>query len=307
MTGVIAAADGGRTTVDGRQAGRPGVGLRALYSRYGALAGYGLAALVIYLGWAGRHERNINAEYGLGYALGVLGGSLMLLLLLYSLRKRLRVLARFGATKHWFRIHMMLGIIGPALVLYHCNFEFGDLNSKIALFCTLLVAGSGIVGRYLYAGIHHGLYGHKTSLRELVQDLQASLASGHASALIEPVREELAALDERVLAPPASLLQSLAQPFTIGWRTRRAHRQLMATTRRELQRKALTSPSVRQHAGRLEVAIGHYLHGHLAQVRQVARFNSFECLFSLWHVVHVPFFLMMIFSATFHVFAVHFF
>jgi hypothetical protein len=75
----------------------------------------------------------------------------MLLLLLYSVRKRVRWLARFGETRHWFRTHMMLGIVGPVLILYHCNFDLGDLNSKVALYCTLLVAGSGVLGRYLYA------------------------------------------------------------------------------------------------------------------------------------------------------------
>jgi len=308
MNGAMAAADSSRQASTSRpRASAPIAGLRAVYSRYGALAGYLAAGLIVYLGWLGRDERNINAEHGIGYALGILGGSLMLLLLLYSLRKRIRLLARFGATKHWFRIHMMLGIIGPTLILYHCNFELGDLNSKVALFCTLLVAGSGVVGRYLYAGIHHGLYGRKASLRELVENLQNSIAGGHAGALIGPIREELAALDQRVLAPPTSLLGSLARPFAIGWQTRQTYRRLMDATRRGLRQKSLTSPSVNQHAARLELTIARYLHEHLTQVRQVARFNSFERLFSLWHVVHVPFFLMMIFSAIFHVFAVHFF
>jgi hypothetical protein len=279
--------------------------LRSLYARYGALAGYALAAVAVYAGWLGRDERNINAGSGWGYALGILGGSLMLLLLLYSVRKRIRLLARFGATRHWFRIHMMLGIVGPVLILYHCNFDLGDLNSKVALFCTLLVAGSGVVGRYLYAGIHNGLYGSKATLRDLVGNLQKSLAGGRASALIDPIRAELTALDQRVLAPPATLGESLARPWVIGWQTRRSYWRLVNATRRELMRKSVTSAAVDQHADRLEHTIRRYLREHLAQVRQVARFNSFERLFSLWHVIHVPFFLMMILSAVFHVFAVH--
>ena len=31
----------------------------------------------------------------------------------------------------------------------------------------LIVAGSGLIGRYLYARIHHGLYGQKATLNEL--------------------------------------------------------------------------------------------------------------------------------------------
>ena len=275
------------------------------YSRYGELAGYALAALAVYVGWIGRDERNIDAGSGLGYALGIVGGSLMLILLLYSVRKRVRWLARFGATRHWFRIHMMLGIIGPVLILYHCNFELGDLNSKVALFCTLLVAGSGVVGRYLYEGIHHGLYGSKTTLKELADSLEKSIAGGQASTLIAPIREELKALDGRVLTPPESVAESVARHFTIAWQTRRTYRRLVTMTRRELIRKSMTSPAVDQHADRLEESIRRYLREHLGQVRQVARFNSFERLFSLWHVVHVPFFIMMILTAVFHVVAVH--
>ncbi len=301
MSGVSAAA---RVAATGTGE-RPLEMLRSFYARYGALLGYLIAALAIYVGWLGRDQRNIHAEYGLGYALGILGGSLMLILLLYSVRKRVRWLARFGETRHWFRIHMMLGIIGPVLILYHCNFELGDLNSNVALYCTLLVAGSGVLGRYLYAGIHHGLYGSKVTLQEMSGELEKSLAGGRASALIQPIREELVALDRRVLAPSATFADSIVRHVAVAWQSRLVYRRLLSRARRELMTKSMTSPIVDQHADRLEVAIRRYLREHLRQVRHVARFNAFERLFSLWHVVHVPFFLMMIFSGLFHVFAVH--
>ncbi len=306
MSEVSAIAGRGTATASGFwRTGESGQRLRALYSRYGATFGYAAAGLTVWLGWLGRDERNIHAEHGLGYALGIAGGSLMLLLLLYTLRKRLRWLSRLGPTRHWFRAHMMLGIAGPVLVLYHCNFELGDLNSKVALFCTLLVACSGVVGRYLYAGFHNGLYGSRATLRELAGKLQESAAGGRTSMLVGPLREELAALDQRVLTPPVTLAESLLRPWVIGWQTRRAYARLVDSTRRELLKRAMVSPAVDQHADALEETIRRYLRGHLAQVRQVARFSSFERLFALWHVVHVPFFLMMILTAIFHVFAVH--
>lgn len=302
MTGVSAAVRATTATTDG---GRSWKVLRSLYSRYGALVGFLIAGLAVYAGWLGRDQRNINAEYGLGYALGILGGSLMLILLLYSLRKRVRWLARFGETRHWFRTHMMLGIVGPVLILYHCNFELGDLNSKVALYCTLLVAGSGVLGRYFYAGIHHGLYGSKATLQDMAGVLERSVSAGHASALIQPIREELVALDKRVLAPSVTFMDSIIRHLTLSWQTRLIYGRLMSRTRRAIMTRAMTSAVVDEHQERLELAIRKYLREHLSQVRQVARFNSFERLFALWHVVHVPFFLMMIFSGLFHVFAVH--
>lgn len=304
--GDISAIGGTRAAVPGGIAAREfWRSARGWYARYGALAGYGLAACLIWVGWEGRDERNINAEHGLGYALGIAGGTLMLLLLMYTLRKRLRWFAWAGNMRHWFRGHMMLGVTGPVLILYHCNFELGDLNSKVALFCTLLVAGSGMVGRYLYAGFHNGLYGSKATLRELARKLQNPAADGQASVLTESLRAELAAFDQRVLTPPASLADSMLRPWIISWQTRWACYRLIRAARRELRARSLVSTAVAQHAGRLEEAMRHYLGQHLAQVRQLARLEAFERLFGYWHVVHVPFFFMMIFSAIFHVFAVH--
>ncbi len=52
--------------------------------------GYGLAALSIVVGFKLSEGYFLTAESGLGYALGIIGGSLMLALLLYPLRKRYR-------------------------------------------------------------------------------------------------------------------------------------------------------------------------------------------------------------------------
>ncbi len=149
----------------------------------------------------------------------------------------------------------------------------GDLNSQVALYCTLLVAGSGVLGRYFYAGIHHGLYGSKATLQDMVGVLEKSVSGGHASALIEPIREELVALDKRVLAPSVTVMDSIIRHLTISWQTRLTYSRLMSRTRRALMTKAMTSAVVDQHADRLEATIRKYLREHLSQVRQVARFN----------------------------------
>lgn len=73
--------------------------------------------------------------------------------------------------KFWFALHMFLGIAGPALVLFHSTFRIGSLNAAIALGCMVLVAASGIVGRFIYRKIHRGLYGSRASLRELEAEL----------------------------------------------------------------------------------------------------------------------------------------
>ena len=127
-----------------------------------------LATLML-LVWGYRFptEHYLTPQAGAGYAFGILGGSAMLLLLVYPLRKRVRALAFMGTTKRWFQAHMALGVIGPLLVLFHANFSFGATNSNVALACMLIVSGSGLFGRYFYSRIHHGLHGRKANLAEL--------------------------------------------------------------------------------------------------------------------------------------------
>ena len=63
------------------------------------------------------------------------GGSMMLVLLVYPLRKRVRALRFMGTVAHWFRAHMILGVAGPVCILLHSNFSLGATNSNVALFC----------------------------------------------------------------------------------------------------------------------------------------------------------------------------
>ena len=121
-------------------------------------------------------ERYITPRSGIGYALGITGGSMMVLLLLYSARKRVRWLRWLGSVTRWFEVHMVLGVLGPLCILFHSNFSLGATNSNVAFWSMLTVAGSGLVGRYLYAHIHYGLYGRQKTLAEL----QGSAARLHS-------------------------------------------------------------------------------------------------------------------------------
>jgi len=128
-----------------------------------AVRGYALLLLFIAVGWLLRDLQLYSPAEGVGYWMGIIGGSLMLTLLLYPLRKRIKFLHKLGPTKYWFQMHMVLGLIGPLLILYHCNFQLGSFNSQVALYCMVLVAGSGIIGTALgpcspgsaYVLLHH--------------------------------------------------------------------------------------------------------------------------------------------------------
>jgi hypothetical protein len=279
----------------------PGRGLGA--------AGYGylLAMLAIVLGFiVTRRYELVDPLNGVGYWLGIVGATLMATLLLYPVRKRLRILQGFGATRHWFRMHMIFGVLGPILILYHSNFSLGSLNSNVALACTLLVAASGLVGRYLYTKIFADLEGHRRSLQELSERAQLTPEQrARATALAPELMQRLNAFDGLVLTPPRGFWSSVLLPGRLAVTTRLGYLRLAWYARREIRRTADRTGIGRVQRKRAQQGISRLLAEHLRRVRRVAGFHSYERLFSLWHVFHLPFFYILVLTALLHVLAVH--
>ena len=271
-----------------------------------AFYGYSFTLIAIGIGWLLRDQALISPEDGVGYWLGIIGGSMMLVLLLYPMRKRIRALRFLGRTTHWFKIHMILGVLGPVLVLFHSNFQLGSFNSRIALYCMLAVAGSGVIGRHIYARIHVGLYGDKTSLAELRLQLTSSLEQSEGmTSFLPKFSAQLQGLSEEVQGD--AITGSLSTSASLGWAVRKyvVWFGLRRTARKEIAVRAAASAAVAANVEKLQEASSAYIRSFVRLVGRVAQFTLYERLFSLWHVLHMPLFFMMIISALLHVLAVH--
>jgi len=274
--------------------------------RSSTLKWYTLLTLMIILGWLLRDENLVTPEEGVGYWLGIIGGSSMLVLLLYPLRKRIRFMHRLGATKHWFRMHMILGLVGPLLILYHSNYQLGSFNSRVAFYCMLLVAGSGIIGKHFYSAIHRGLYGRKTTLAELQKDLDDSLAKSHGLATLMP--KLVARLDNLTKDLQGDKIrQGLGVGRSVKWTFTHTfvRLSLLWTARNELRAAAAQSEIIAKDYRRLFRTAARYIRDYTVLTGRVAQYSFYERLFALWHVLHLPIFFMMVLSALVHVLAVH--
>jgi hypothetical protein len=267
---------------------------------------YLLILLIVYTGWHYRGNVYITPEEGPGYMLGITGGSMMLLLLVYPLRKHLRWTRNMGPVRHWFRAHMLMGILGPVCILYHCNFQLGSTNGNIALFSMLLVAVSGLVGRYFYTRIHYGLYGKKADLEHLSSD--AAIAKSFMDKTFEASPElhiRLQDLERQAVAPLHGYIAGVARVFAVNLKSR-----WYALTAGPSMRRASKHPAWGEQltAEQRRVFYRHaryYLHAYLETVRKVAGLSFYESLFSLWHILHLPFFFMLLITGFVHVYAVH--
>jgi hypothetical protein len=254
----------------------------------------------VLFGWTRRDDNYLTAETGIGYLLGIIGGSLMLILLLYPISKRSKFLSRLVPLRYWFGIHMFLGIVGPVMVLFHSNFQLGSMNSSIALFSMLLVAFSGLIGRYIYTHIHHGLYGSRISIEELKKEMEENHAELlHVFTMNEQLRGKLDSMEAKVSQSYTGLTRSLGHVICIAYNAKRVRIKVSQLLHK--YNKASGSEISLPHKKIVMRSLKHYTDA----LRKVAAFKVYERLFSYWHILHMPLFIMMIVTAVVHIFAVH--
>jgi hypothetical protein len=261
---------------------------------------------ILYFSWHYREEGHLTPENGTGYWLGIIGSVMMGVLLLYPLRKRMRIFRNLGKTASWFFWHMILGIVGPMLVLIHSNWKFASYNATVATIVTLVVVASGIIGRYLYTKVNMGLYGRKAELRQIMHDasvLKDALGEDVAQASV--FQESLQAFEAKILAPRHNFFSQMWAFFTLGFR--------LVILRKQLTRLAnaiIASESKRRrwswNERRMRRAfVQQHLRLYSAMIGKAARFAVFERLFALWHVLHMPTFFLLVATTITHIIAVH--
>lgn len=230
----------------------------------------------------------------MGLLFGITGASMMVLMLLYSVRKRLPFARRFGPVASWLDYHIFLGIGGPLFILLHCSFKVQGLVA-LSFWSMIAVALSGIAGRFLYRQIPRSSAGDELSRGEVEagdRDLTRRLSSEYGLS-----DEALARLDEIAnasAAPDASLLRlALGLPFDL-WTMRR---RLRSFRRQHLAPAGApgATPSADRH--RFEQMVGAKVKIH----RRLALWQRVRELFHYWHVFHKPFAVIMYLFMAVHI------
>ncbi|MBX7118906.1 MAG: hypothetical protein K1X31_07905 [Gemmatimonadaceae bacterium] len=225
-------------------------------------------------------------EYGLRY--GIVGFALITFgVVTYTARKRLRALARLGKLKFWLEFHIFVCTVGPFLVTLHTSFLVGGLVS-IAYWSMVVVAASGIFGRYVYVRIPktaHGTFAGMAAVHaqraELLDALEADLGT-RAQAL------------ERIIAPsgPArtyGLLGAVVAATRFG-----AQRRAMMTRVKAVVASAGLEAKPRDRALRL-------VERQLELEQQITVMAPFQRLFRYWHILHLPLAIAMFLIVAVHV------
>jgi len=233
---------------------------------------------------------------------------MMLTLLIYPLRKRIDFMKNWGILPHWFKWHMVFGVLGPALIMFHSTFFIGSINAGVAMVCMLLVSGSGIFGRFFYTKIHQGLYGRQTSHKQLQEYLDGSGDVKSILSFAPEIQQKLTDFRDQTIASSGAGKPSGWNFLKAGFRAKMLSRSLVRELEDLMYANAIEKQWNDAQMKRLDEMFFQnekFIRSYIVTIRDLAQFSTYEKLFSLWHIFHVPLVYMLAFSAIWHVIAVH--
>lgn len=238
----------------------------------------------------------------IGLGLGIVGTVLMLLGVgMYGLRKRVRLLGRFGELGLWLQLHIYLCTLGPVLILFHTAFRFGGLVS-IGFWGMTVVAVSGLFGRYLYAHIPSTIHGKSKSLEALQAEQQE---------LIVAIRTDFGTLGEEIEQVLATGPRRRARGFLHALALIMRH---ALSRRRRLKKinKLLSRNGSRARRGTRNVPPAEqpvYLRETLSGLvwrqveleQRIVLLEPFRAVFKFWRIMHIPLTIVMFVIVVLHI------
>jgi hypothetical protein len=244
------------------------------------------AALLVVLGTQTPVASHLSPKGGIGYALGVLGGLLLLTPALCAFRTRMLS----------FRTLLVAGTLAPVLILVHCGCSLGATNSNIALAAMLLVACSSLLGRHFYSKTHRDID---------FEQRRSATQGGNKLPMLPELTERLDYEERRLLDLTDRGPGVMLAPFALAGRHASGHRELCDYARASIAEAAARHKTVAAQQARFEQVTFDYISRRLQATRDLAEFRVYERLFSAWRVLHVPLFLVLIAAVIVHIISVH--
>lgn len=226
-----------------------------------------------------------KAGGSIGHKLGVIGSSMMVLMLLYSVRKRVGALRRLGPLGRWLDVHIYLGVFGPLLVVLHSSFKVQGLVA-LSFWSMVIVASSGVLGRYLYLQIPRTRAGEERALAEL--EAEDRELSGQLRTRFRLDEAQIAGLDALVAVPTrVGLVGGFARLLADDLRLRSGLRAFARSCR------SVPAPVFAD----FERVVRQKAQVH----RRILLWDRVHELFHYWHVLHKPFAVVMYLFMIVHV------
>ncbi len=228
----------------------------------------------------------------IGQTAGIVSLLIFFFLWLYPLRKKYRWLGFTGTMARWLDGHVGLALILPFLAAVHASWRFEGVIG-LGYLSMLVVALSGIAGRYLYVHIPRSATGLELTAEEIAAERQGLIGEiAKATGLPAPQVESVLRSDPSPCEGLGVLgtLRRMATDDLSRWRAARALRRACESTYGAIRPNRKTVRRV------LKLA-----HKEMALTQQARMLAATQRLFRYWHVAHRPFAITALVAVLVHV------
>ena len=227
----------------------------------------------------------INTQPGrwLSLWLGWTGLGLMIVMNLYSMRKRFSFMSNMGKLSSWLDFHIFCGLLGPTLIFFHCDFKVRGLVG-ISFWSMVVSFSSGIIGRYFYVQLLRA----KVDLENEAQRIRKQIES-----LLEKMKMQTTESDKNFAFTQA--LQFVGVPADVD--NAGAFKVFMSSIIGDLR---LTISQITPPSG-WPAATSYFLAQFALAKRKAVTLEQFKKLMGYWHAFHFPFAIFMYVVAVIHV------
>jgi hypothetical protein len=216
----------------------------------------------------------------LGHGLGIVGTLIIIIGVFgYQARKYMKSLSKLGILKHWLEFHIFLCVLGPIMILFHTSFKFGGLVS-ISFWSMVMVVASGVIGRFIYLQIPRTIQGRELSLNE-IRDMKTEVTDKIEDEIGSEKLNEILALTKRTQSDKNMFSQYFSDIS------------LKSNIKKELRAYNLNGKRLK--------GVMQMVGNELNMNRKIERLVLMQRLFRYWHVIHLPFAIIMLVIMIVHV------
>ncbi|MCX6269963.1 MAG: hypothetical protein NTU44_01875 [Bacteroidetes bacterium] len=224
----------------------------------------------------------------IGHGIGIIGSFFILLgVVTYIIRKRMRALSRLGVLSQWLEFHIFLCTLGPILVLFHTSFKFGGLVA-VSFWSMVAVFLSGVIGRFIYLQIPRTIEGRELSLSE-IRNMKSDIGETLRTSYHLPEENITIILDssgKKAGKYHNNLITGYLKKYF-------EDRKTIVKVKSILRNNTLT-----RHENRMILRL---VKNDISLNRRIDRLVSMQNLFRYWHVAHLPFAFVMLIIMIIHV------
>ncbi len=217
-----------------------------------------------------------------GHGLGIIGSLMMIFgVAIYMIRKRVRYFHKFGYLKYWLEFHIFLCTLGPILILFHTAFKFGGIVS-VSFWSMVAVVVSGAIGKFIYTQVPHTIQGQMISLHELNslnENLSYELKNQfELSDRVLSKIDQICSIDRyKRIKFGASMALVLHDYFGTKNVLSMLKKELRVAKVHRVQRKKILKTA----KDKLQIS------------RRIGLLNTTQKILKYWHVIHLPFAIIM--------------